>query len=64
MRKSRRAGRGVRRPKTRLRPSGHGSEPQGEESEAEAGANFLAGEIRVFWGGHPDSPARREGSLP
>jgi hypothetical protein len=30
----------------------------GEESEAEAGADFLAGEIRVFWSGHPDSPAR------
>jgi hypothetical protein len=29
----------------------------GEESEAEAGANFLAGEIRGFEGGHPDSPA-------
>jgi hypothetical protein len=53
-----RAGRGVIRPKTRLRPSGHGSDPPcGEESEAEAGASFLAGETSVFWGGHPGSPA-------
>ena len=51
------AGRGVRRPKIRLRPSGHGSEPVGEESEAEAGAAALAGRGRGFEGGHPDSPA-------
>jgi len=59
------AGRGVRRPKTRLRPSGHGSEPKGEESEAEAGAAALAGRGRGFEGGHPGSPAKRaDGPLP